>query len=469
MPAESALTIADGIAVKRPGDLTLALLGEWLDGMAVVEDEDAAEAMFVLMERCKLVVEGAGAVGVAALLGGQVAPAPRGTTVAVLSGGNVDPGLLLSIARRHETLAGRRLVVLTRVPDRPGALAGLLDLRRRGRRQRRRRLPRARGLRPARARDRRRARARDARARARRPRACGDARARATPRSRSSSAMPARPGYVTVVTQRLGRREACEQQDALDRHLDGGRHRRRRLVGRHRAGPRRADLRRLADLRRGRVVRDRLPLLRALHRAQGARGRREPRHARRAARQRRSTTSRPTGASSSATTSPRSPAPARSSARCSPRRWATCPGTIWIIVGVIFAGAVQDMVDPVLLDAPRRQVARPDGARRDRAGRRRRRAARRLRDHDHPARRPGARRRQRAGAVAVGHVLARDDDPDRVPHGLLPARAAARARARDDRDRRDAAARRDRARRRRRRLEPRRRRSRSRPRRSRSA
>jgi threonine dehydratase len=126
VPAETALTIADGIAVKRPGELTLALLGEWLDGMAVVEDEDAAEAMFVLMERCKLVVEGAGAVGVAALLGGQVAAAPRGTTVAVLSGGNVDPGLLLSIARRHETLAGRRLVVLTRVPDRPGALARLL-------------------------------------------------------------------------------------------------------------------------------------------------------------------------------------------------------------------------------------------------------------------------------------------------------------------------------------------------------
>jgi threonine dehydratase len=124
--AETALTIADGIAVKRPGDLTLALLGEWLDGMVVVEDEEAAEAMFVLLERCKLVVEGAGAVGVAALLGGQVAAAAGGTTVAILSGGNVDPGLLLSIARRHETLAGRRLVVLTRVPDRPGALAGLL-------------------------------------------------------------------------------------------------------------------------------------------------------------------------------------------------------------------------------------------------------------------------------------------------------------------------------------------------------
>jgi threonine dehydratase len=67
-------------------------------------------------------------VGVAALLGGKVAPAAHGTTVVVLSGGNVDAGLLASIARRHESKAGRRLVVLTRVPDRPGALARLLSL-----------------------------------------------------------------------------------------------------------------------------------------------------------------------------------------------------------------------------------------------------------------------------------------------------------------------------------------------------
>jgi threonine dehydratase len=79
------------------------------------------------MERGKLVVEGAGAVGVAALLGGQVRPAERGTTVAVLSGGNVDAGLLAAIARRHESQAGRRLVLLTRVADRPGNLAALLD------------------------------------------------------------------------------------------------------------------------------------------------------------------------------------------------------------------------------------------------------------------------------------------------------------------------------------------------------
>jgi threonine dehydratase len=123
---DAKLTIADGIAVKTPGKLTLALLGRWADGVEVVGEDETAEAMVLLMERCKLVVEGAGAVGVAALLGGQVAPAARGTTVAVLSGGNVDPGLLASIARRHETEAGRRLVLLTRVPDRPGALAGLL-------------------------------------------------------------------------------------------------------------------------------------------------------------------------------------------------------------------------------------------------------------------------------------------------------------------------------------------------------
>jgi len=124
--ADTSLTIADGIAVKAPGELTRRLLDQWVDDMAVVGEDETAEAMVLLMERCKLVVEGAGAVGVAALLGGQVKPAARGTTVAVLSGGNVDPGLLASIARRHETEVGRRLVLLTRVPDRPGALAGLL-------------------------------------------------------------------------------------------------------------------------------------------------------------------------------------------------------------------------------------------------------------------------------------------------------------------------------------------------------
>jgi threonine dehydratase len=122
------LTIADGIAVKRPGELTLGLVRDWLDDVVVVSDDEAAEAMVLMMEKAKLVVEGAGAVGVAALLAGRALASPRGTTVVVLSGGNVDAGLLASIARRHETEAGRRLVLFTRLPDRPGSLARLLAL-----------------------------------------------------------------------------------------------------------------------------------------------------------------------------------------------------------------------------------------------------------------------------------------------------------------------------------------------------
>jgi threonine dehydratase len=125
--APNALTIADGIAVKRPGDLTLALIKEWVDDVVVVAEDDIAEAMVMLMEKAKLVVEGAGAVGVAALLADVTSAAEQGSTAVVLSGGNVDAGLLAVVARRHETLAGRRIVVLTRVPDRPGALAGLLE------------------------------------------------------------------------------------------------------------------------------------------------------------------------------------------------------------------------------------------------------------------------------------------------------------------------------------------------------
>jgi threonine dehydratase len=124
--ALTALTIADGIAVKRPGGITLPLLSQLADQIAVVGEDETAEAMALLLERCKVVVEGAGAVGVAALLGGQVKPADDGVTVAVLSGGNIDAGLLAAIARRHENESGRRLVLLTRVPDRPGALASIL-------------------------------------------------------------------------------------------------------------------------------------------------------------------------------------------------------------------------------------------------------------------------------------------------------------------------------------------------------
>jgi threonine dehydratase len=127
VPATTALTIADGIAVKSPGKITLPLMAANTDEIVLVGEDETAEAMVLLLERAKLVVEGAGAVSVAALLGGHVKPAEDGTTVAVLSGGNVDAGLLAAAARRHETEAGRRLVVLTSVADRPGNLARLLS------------------------------------------------------------------------------------------------------------------------------------------------------------------------------------------------------------------------------------------------------------------------------------------------------------------------------------------------------
>jgi threonine dehydratase len=125
---DSVRTIADGIAVKRPGELTLKLIEHWVKDLVCVGEDEVAEAMVFLMERSKLVVEGAGAVGVAALLAGKLPGPIDGATVLVLSGGNVGAGLLAEVARRHETQAGRRLVLRVRIPDLPGSLAVLLRM-----------------------------------------------------------------------------------------------------------------------------------------------------------------------------------------------------------------------------------------------------------------------------------------------------------------------------------------------------
>src|SRR3712207_4481990 len=124
--ARSANTICDGIAVKRPGDFTLPLVQRYVDDVVTVSDDQVAQAMVLLLERSKLVVEGAGAVAVAALMHGRVEPPPDGSICAVLSGGNVDVSLLSEAIRLGETAAGRRMVLSTVVPDRPGALAHLL-------------------------------------------------------------------------------------------------------------------------------------------------------------------------------------------------------------------------------------------------------------------------------------------------------------------------------------------------------
>ena len=124
--AEHRFTIAEGIAVKRPGELTSEILRETLDDVVTVTDEEISEAIVLLLERVKLLVEGAGAAAVAALLAGRVGGA--GATVAILSGGNIDATLLISVMRHGLTHAGRYLVVRTRLADRPGELIKLLSL-----------------------------------------------------------------------------------------------------------------------------------------------------------------------------------------------------------------------------------------------------------------------------------------------------------------------------------------------------
>jgi threonine dehydratase len=118
--------IADGIAVKEPGDLTGPLLRELLDDVVEVSGEDIAQAIVLLLERTKLVVEGAGAVGIAALLAGRAGG--KGPVAVVLSGGNIDASTLVAVMRYGLTTAGRHLVVRTSVPDRPGELLKLLEL-----------------------------------------------------------------------------------------------------------------------------------------------------------------------------------------------------------------------------------------------------------------------------------------------------------------------------------------------------
>ncbi|TMK96019.1 MAG: threonine ammonia-lyase [Actinobacteria bacterium] len=126
LPGGSGFTIADGIAVKEPGELTMGILDQALDALVSVSDEEISRAIVLLLERAKLVVEGAGAVGVAALLEGRVRG--DGPVAIVLSGGNIDPTLLITVMRHGLTVASRYLVLRTRVPDRPGELIKLLQL-----------------------------------------------------------------------------------------------------------------------------------------------------------------------------------------------------------------------------------------------------------------------------------------------------------------------------------------------------
>jgi threonine dehydratase len=114
-------TIADGIAVGRPGALNFDIIREYVDEVVTVTDDQTAQALLVLLERAKLVVEPAGAVGVAALLSGKIENA--GTTVFILSGGNIDPMMMERVIAHGLAAAERYLKLRIPLPDLPGQLA----------------------------------------------------------------------------------------------------------------------------------------------------------------------------------------------------------------------------------------------------------------------------------------------------------------------------------------------------------
>ncbi len=117
-------TMADGIAVAAPGELTLAHVRDLVDEVRTVSEEDLSQALLFCLERAKLVVEPAGVAAVAALLADPTAFPPP--VVAVVSGGNIDPVLLLKVVQHGMAAAGRYLSLRLQVPDRPGSLAAVL-------------------------------------------------------------------------------------------------------------------------------------------------------------------------------------------------------------------------------------------------------------------------------------------------------------------------------------------------------
>jgi threonine dehydratase len=124
---ESAETLADGIAVKRIGERTYPLIQEYVDDIVTVGEEEIATAVLLLLERQKTVVEGAGAVPLAALMTGKVPVNDHERVVGILCGGNIDVNLISRIIERGLVGDGRMAYLVAKVRDRPGSLALLTD------------------------------------------------------------------------------------------------------------------------------------------------------------------------------------------------------------------------------------------------------------------------------------------------------------------------------------------------------
>lgn len=123
----SAATIADGIAVKTPGDITVELINRYADGVLTVSDTEIADAILLLIERCKQIVEPSGAAPVAAVLSGKIDVRGK-RVVCVMSGGNIDVSFIQSIIERGLVARHRRIQFTVPLLDRPGSLAKLLGV-----------------------------------------------------------------------------------------------------------------------------------------------------------------------------------------------------------------------------------------------------------------------------------------------------------------------------------------------------
>jgi len=124
---DTASTIADGIAVKAPGEMTVELINRYVDGVVTVSESEIANAILLLMERCKQIVEPAGATPVAAVLSGKLEVKDK-RVVCVMSGGNIDVSFIQSIIERGLVARHRRMKFLVRLVDRPGSLVQLLQV-----------------------------------------------------------------------------------------------------------------------------------------------------------------------------------------------------------------------------------------------------------------------------------------------------------------------------------------------------
>ncbi len=119
-------SIADGVIVKKPGELTFSIIQDLVDDMVIVDEKDIARAVFMLLERAKTVAEPAGALAVAAVLSGSVDVKGK-KAVCVVSGGNADPSLLSRIINQVLYLEGRQVRIRGVLPDRPGQLKRVID------------------------------------------------------------------------------------------------------------------------------------------------------------------------------------------------------------------------------------------------------------------------------------------------------------------------------------------------------